>query len=397
MDPRLAPGGCRHLPPCLPPRASLRQRDRVVDYELAEMAVLLRTGELSAEQLAIAYLARLYEFEDRLRACGADQGYCLTLHIDAQQALTRARLADQWLNNPDDPRGPAPVLCGIVLGIRESLAVPARRNSPWRLADSSLATRLLDQGAVLLGPLRDPTHAEGNAAGLSAISPVARLCAAALGETADEAFMIPTAAHGASGIKPSLGLAMGWDVPGSIARSVRDAALVLEAITGSPASTAPVRWPVSARDQARPLTAVRIGVPCPTDTLGALFTEQILQRLYAQLAELGAQLVELAAHPQSWDAVLAEQALDFILLLPQGGRLPNLPGWPMVTFPVGLSADAGALNAAFCGPHLSDAALVQAALDFQAHYPQYHDSAPLLRLASAASAITAPRMAWPTG
>lgn len=403
MDPRPLPGTRPSL--CsLPPRSSIRCPDRIVDYQLAEMAVLLRSGELSAEQLTIACLARLYRFEEALKGHGDNS---LSMQIDAQQALTRARLADQWLSNTDDPRGPAPLLCGIVLGISESLAAVARNGRPWKLEDSALVARLYDQGAILLGPLRGSLCPGGTQSGLSAIAPVARLCAAALAQTADAAFMIPTAAHAASGIKPSLGLAMGWDVPGSVARSVRDASLVLAALSETAtAQTAPLQWPVSPRPGQQPLRGSRIGIPQPSAAADARQGWQVLERFRAQLTRLGAHLLEcpgaLPAPPQGWETTLREQRLDFMLMMPSGSPepdwLPHVPGWPMVTFPIGQGSSGNSINAAFCGPHLCDARLIQAALDFQARYPQYHDGARPLRLDTpSASDTTAPRKAWPTG
>lgn len=405
MDPRPLTGN--RPPLCgLPPRSSIRSPNRIVDYQLAEMAVLLRSSELTAEQLTIACLARLYRFEEALRGHGDNS---ISMPIDAQQVLTRARIADQWLNNPGDPRGPAPLLCGIVLGISESLVAVARNGRPWKLEDSPLVARLYEQGAILLGPLRGSLCPGGTQSGLSAIAPAAGFCAAALTQTADDAFMIPSAAHAASAIKPSLGLAMGWDVPGSVARSVHDASLVLAALSEAAApqtAPAPLQWPVTVKPGNLPLRGIRIGVPHPPGTPGAPQGGQVFERFREQLARLGARLLELppASLPllQGWDTHLRDHRLDFMLVMlsasPEPDWLTHVPGWPMVTFPIGQTSSGTSINAAFCGPHLSDARLIQAALDFQARYPHYHDSAPPLRIDSPPVCnTTAPKKAWPTG
>lgn len=405
MDPRPLPGNRPALCGLLP-RSSIRSPNRIVDYQLAEMAVLLRSGELTAEQLTIACLAQLYRFEEALKGLGDNS---LSTPIDAQQALTRARMADQWLSNPDDPRGPAPLLCGIVLGISESLVAVARNGRPWKIEDSPLVARLYDQGAILLGPLRGSLCPGGTQSGLSAIAPVARLCAATLTQTADDAFMMPSAAHAASGIKPSLGLAIGWDVPGSVARSVRDASLVLAALSEAAAAQtapAPLQWPVTARSGNQPLLGVRIGVPHPPGAADTSQNRQVFERLREQLARLGARLLELPTAPLSpqhdWDTTLRNHRLDFMLMMPcassEADWLAHLPGWPMVTFPIGQDNGSASINAAFCGPHLSDARLIQAALDFQSCYPHYHDSVPPLQIGSPpALSVTAPKKVWPTG
>lgn len=405
MDSRPFAGNRRPLHG-LPPRSSIRCPNRIVDYQLAEMAVLLRSGALSAEQLTIACLAQLYRFEEAHKRLG---DHSLSMPIDAQQALTRARLADQWLSNADDPRGPPPLLCGIVLGISESLAAVARNGRPWKLEDSPLVARLYEQGAILLGPLRGALGPGGPTSELSAIAPMARFCAAALAQTADDAFMIPSATHAASAIKPSLGLAMGWDVPGSVARSVHDASLVLAALNepaAPQAAPAPLQWPVTARPGSLPLRNIRIGVPLLPGATDARQNGPVFERFREQLARLGARLLELPSTPhpplQGWDTTLRDHRLDFMLVMlsatPEPDWLPHVPGWPMVTFPIGQDASGAGLNAAFCGPHLSDATLIQAALDFQTRYTHYYDSAPSLQPGSLpASSATAPKKAWPTG
>jgi len=98
---------------------------------------------------------------------------------------------------------------------------------------------------------------------------------------------------------------------------------------------------------------------------------------------------------------LDEAGVDFMMVMPLGahvgfrmGRgepiglqnqrsfydLPNALGWPMVTFPIGHGSSGIdrrlAINAAFWGPRFSDASLVQAAMDFQHHHPEYHRAAP---------------------
>jgi len=40
--------------------------------------------------------------------CDANTGYNAFVRIDQDEALKQARLADLWLQNPNDERGPAP-------------------------------------------------------------------------------------------------------------------------------------------------------------------------------------------------------------------------------------------------------------------------------------------------
>lgn len=428
MDHRTSSADVLHSDVNLPPRSSIKLRDRIVDYEVAEMAVLFRTGELTAEQLTIAYLARTYEFDSACGPYAEYGGYNAFVHIDAQHALTQARLADQWLSNGDDPRGPAPVLCGIALGARELFSgtgKEGRHGRPAARGDSALFVHLRDQGAVLLGHRLNPTSTHNVSADFAAIAPVNRLCAAALAEVSDDALIIPAAANGASAIKPSAELLPGCQLPGSVARSVRDASLILATLGSSDTRQ------VVALPGATPLAGLNIGVPALPVSLFEADYRQAFERLRRQLSTLGARLLEfpdpLPQTAQRWENALRSHGLDFMLIMAQGSpagrrealpgsderyRLASIPGWPMVTFPIS-HGGSGALrswpiNATFCGPPLSDWQIIQAALDFQAHYPRYHDTAPcvpafgppprkMLDYRSEAAPITAPAKAWPTG
>jgi hypothetical protein len=56
-------------------------------------------------------------------------------------------------------------------------------------------------------------------------------------------------------------------------------------------------------------------------------------------------------------------------------QVPNAIGWPMTSFPVGYVSGL-AVSAQFWGPRFSEPDIVQAAVDYQAHFPQYHEAAP---------------------
>jgi hypothetical protein len=56
-------------------------------------------------------------------------------------------------------------------------------------------------------------------------------------------------------------------------------------------------------------------------------------------------------------------------------QVPNALGWPMVSFPAGY-VQGLAVSAQFWGPRFSEPALVQAMIDYQAHFPEYNSAAP---------------------
>jgi len=154
--------------------------------------------------------------------------------------------------------------------------------------DAFLARRLRDAGAILLGKAnlsewanfrstrsssgwsarggqcRNPYVLDRNPCGSSAGSGAAvsaNLCAAAIGTETDGSIVCPSSANGIVGIKPTIGLVSrarvipishNQDTAGPMARTVRDAAIVLTAIAGS--------------DPADPATAAGAGHVAPDYT-----------------------------------------------------------------------------------------------------------------------------------
>ncbi|KPB53733.1 putative amidase [Pseudomonas amygdali pv. myricae] len=240
----------------LPHGASIEKRERIVDYDIVELAALLREGnpeKLTSEQLFMAYWNRILQFNGPEETYGNNGKYNAFVRLeDFSTLLKQAILADQWLTTPDDERGPAPPLCGIPFGIKDSFALQGLESKNGTqafsgnlaLRDATCVARLRAQGAIIIGHTIcselsthtvgqfagnawDPTRTPGGSSQGSGVAPVARLCAAALGEETAGSIIIPAAANGASAIKPSLGLVSGagvmplrsgWDVVGPIDR-----------------------------------------------------------------------------------------------------------------------------------------------------------------------------------
>lgn len=332
----------------LPPRNTIEPRARIVDYEIVEMAVLFRTGELTSVQITVAYLNRISTLNGPFETYDENGGYNAFVRIDANEAMQQAALADAWIASQNDPRGPAPPLCGIPLGAKDVIAIKGREckngthafDTNVALEDATIIARLRAQGAVLLGHTIcsaysqstdgdfggnawDPARVPGGSSSGSGIAPVARLCAAALAEETGGSLVIPAAANGASGIKPSLGLtstagmmplSTGWDVPGVIARSIRDASLIMAVISGVDQFNDPLTLsgpipalvlPISPSTDEKPLTGLTIGIPQtdwmyrpgqsetlpPADTYDRDYREAF-ERFKQQLVQLGAAVIE---------------------------------------------------------------------------------------------------------
>ena len=256
-------------------------------------------------------------------------------------------LGDVW-REPVATEGVAtvPLLLGIPFGIKDSVGVAGLEakngthaySGNVALKDSTIVAKLREAGAVIIGHTIASAFS-GSIAGTfagnawnkdfipggssqgSGVAPVARLAAAAIGEETGGSIIMPAAANGASGIKPSLGasstagvmpLSPGYDVLGPIARSVRDAALVLSVMVGPDGAndpltlSAPIPFPdvpTSPRRGRKPLAGTTIGVP-QTDwmTRGGTGTAPAstydpdhlaaFERFKNQLRTLGAKVVD---------------------------------------------------------------------------------------------------------
>ena len=197
-------------------------------------------------------------------------------------------------------RGP---LHGIPIGLKDNIdtagilttAASAVLEDRVPTRDATVYRRLKDAGAVLLGKLNmhefayggtsaithygavhNPWNLDyipGGSSGGSAAAVAARLCAAALGTDTLASIRQPAAYCGVVGLKATHGLASiagivpvstSLDHVGPLARSVADAALVLQVIAGyDPLDSVSIDVPIPnyAAGRCAPTSALRIGVP----------------------------------------------------------------------------------------------------------------------------------------
>jgi len=223
-----------------------------------EALAALRGGTLTASALVEAYLARVAALNDSL-------GAYLTVVGDAARA--QAGLVDERLRRGEPPR----LLEGIPLAIKDVLCARGIRTTcgsrilepfvpPY---DATAVARLVGVGAVLLGktnldefamgsstensgfrPTRNPWHlgrVPGGSSGGSAAAVAADLAAGALGTDTGGSVRQPAALCGVVGLRPTYGrvsryglvaFASSLDQIGPLAKDVRDAARLLEAIAG---------------------------------------------------------------------------------------------------------------------------------------------------------------------
>ena len=226
-----------------------------------EQAALVRERRASPVEVVEAVLARIGAWEPRLNAFAA---------LDAERAMAAARVAEARVM-AGAALGP---LHGVPVTIKDVQAVaglPTRRGSRLSAdtpaaADAPLVARLKAAGAIVLGkttateqgwtavssgPLMGHTHnpwkqgvtAGGSSSGAAALAGAG--CGALhLGTDGAGSIRLPAHFCGVVGHKPTYGLVPYVPVPnnqslshaGPITRSVEDAALMLEVMSGLPPS-----------------------------------------------------------------------------------------------------------------------------------------------------------------
>ncbi|QFT99279.1 Glutamyl-tRNA(Gln) amidotransferase subunit A [Roseovarius sp. THAF8] len=219
----------------------------------------LRAGEITSEELTEACLTAI----EGAGALGA------VVHHTPEIAVEQAKAADARLQ-----AGNAPSMCGIPLGIKDlfcTKGVPSQAASGILNGfkpeyESTVSQNLFDAGAVMLGKLNmdefamgssNETSVYGNAvnpwrrgndemaltpggsSGGSASAVSADLCLGATGTDTGGSIRQPAAFTGITGIKPTYGRCSRWgivafasslDQAGPMTKSVRDAAIMLEAM-----------------------------------------------------------------------------------------------------------------------------------------------------------------------
>ncbi|MBM4108896.1 MAG: Asp-tRNA(Asn)/Glu-tRNA(Gln) amidotransferase subunit GatA [Phycisphaerae bacterium] len=254
-------------------------------------AVLSR--RVTAREVAKAALGRLAAHADRLGLLTQP----LTDRALEQAAEVDSRLASQ---SGDEARSRLP-LAGVPIVVKDNLCTSFGRTtcasrmlegyeSPY---SATAVARLLERGAVVLGkanldefamgssgehsalgPTRnpwDPSRVPGGSSSGSAAAVAARCAAAALGSDTGGSIRQPAGHCGVVGLKPTYGrvsryglvaFASSLDQVGPLARSVEDAAAILDAISGVDPHDA------TSADRPHTDTLASIGTPVEGLTLG---------------------------------------------------------------------------------------------------------------------------------
>ncbi len=293
--------------------------DDLTRLTISEAAALLRQKQVSSVELTRAAFDRIRATEDRIHAF---------ITLTEERALQQARRADDML-----AKGVATPLTGIPAAIKDVLSTKDVRTTcgsrilePFvPIYDANVITLLDEAGFVMVGKTNmdefamgssgensayGPTHnpwaldrVPGGSSAGSAAAVASGMAYYALGSDTGGSIRQPAALSGVVGLKPTYGrvsrfglvaFASSLDQIGPFTRSVRDAALVFEAIAGHDqrdSTSAEIAVPSIADTLGGDLKGLRVGVPREyfVDGMDASVREAV-EGAIKQMASLGAEI-----------------------------------------------------------------------------------------------------------
>jgi Asp-tRNA(Asn)/Glu-tRNA(Gln) amidotransferase A subunit family amidase len=310
----------------LPPVEQPESAEDLAFASIPELAMLLRSRQVTSEELTELYLERLQRYDDDLNA---------VITYTEERAMEAARQADAELD-AGEWRGP---LHGVPYGAKDLLAVEGYKTTwgatPYQdqqIDETATVIEKLDAaGAVLVAKLslgalawgdvwydattKNPWNLDQGSSGSSA-GPAAAVSAGcvpfAIGSETLGSIVSPSTRCGVTGHRPTFGavsrhgaMALSWtmDKLGPIARSALDCALVYDAIRGAEGKDP------SAVDVPFPFDAERSAASLRVGYLKAAFEEeydnkQADQKTLDVLRGLGVDL-----EPVEWDVDVPVGAL----------------------------------------------------------------------------------------
>ena len=291
---------------------------------IAELQALLRKRAVTAREIAEAHLKRINERDPQVKAF---------LRLSPERALEQAAAIDRMV----EKKQPLPPLAGVPMAIKDVLStrgVPTTAGSrilenyrpPY---DATAVSRLEQAGAVILGktncdefamgsstenssyfPTRNPHDLErvpGGSSGGSAAAVADALAVASLGSDTGGSIRQPASFCGVVGVMGTYGrvsrygliaFASSLDHVGPFARTVRDAAAVLQVVAGrdsNDSTSADVPVPDYAAELEKPVKGMKVGVP--KEYFGAGLDAEVraqVEKGIERLRELGCELREVS-------------------------------------------------------------------------------------------------------
>jgi aspartyl-tRNA(Asn)/glutamyl-tRNA(Gln) amidotransferase subunit A len=290
---------------------------------VAELQRLLRAREISARELLDAHMKKVDDVDQQVKAF---------LRLTPELASQQADAADRALKSGD--AGP---LAGIPLAVKDVLCVRGVETTAGSQIlrgfkppyTGTAVSRLFDAGAVMLGVTNCdefamgsstensgyfPTHnpwaldrVPGGSSGGSSAAVAAGEAVIAIGTDTGGSIRQPAALCGVVGMKPTYGrvsrygliaFASSLDQIGPFARSVEDAAIVLEAMAGQDPldATSSDRPNDVRRDFDAGVKGMRLGVPREYYEVEGIEpgVKSAIDKAIAHLRSAGAEIVDVA-------------------------------------------------------------------------------------------------------
>ncbi len=383
------------------------------EVTISELQAEMAQGNVTARQLTEMYIRRIQALDKD----GPTLNAVIEINPDAIEIA-------QALDLERATTGPRSPLHGIPILLKENIAtLDKMETTAGSLAllgarppgDAFVARRLREAGAVILGKTnlsewanfrsehsssgwsgrggqtRNPYILDrtpcGSSSG-SAVAVAANLAAASLGTETDGSILCPSSINGVVGIKPTVGLtsragvipiAHSQDSVGTFGRTVRDAALVLGAITGidahdgaTQASAGHFHNDYTKFLDDNGLQGARIGV-CREVYFGYDFkTDAIINANIERMAALGAIIIDHADIPTAQQMASSQSELH-VLLYEFKADLNAYLG-ELTTSPVRSLADIIAFNDAHADqeqPYFGQEIFLQAQETTDLNSPQY--------------------------
>ena len=316
-------------------------RSDLQEASIADLRSRLESGESTAGELVESYLERI-EAIDR---GGIGIGSVIEVNPDAEEIAERLDVERRERGS----RGP---LHGIPILVKDNLDTADRMmTTAGSLAlvghraqrDATVVRALRDAGAVIIGKLnlsewanfRSPHSISGwsgrggqcrnpyaldrtpwGSSGGSGAAASANLAAATIGTETDGSIVLPAAANGVVGIKPTVGLtsragvipiSSSQDTVGPLGRTVADAAAVLSAIVtgadpldpGTSGGADKVRIDYTRFLDAGGLAGARIGVARKVYFGYSEKADAVVEEAIRAMRELGAEIIDPADLPHA--------------------------------------------------------------------------------------------------
>ncbi len=300
---------------------------------IKEASELIKSKELSPVELTKSLLDRIESHDEKLNS------YITVL---SEKALASAAQAEEEITS-GNYKG---VLHGIPLGLKDIFITKDVTTTcgskmlenfipPY---DATVTTKVLDEGAVILGknnmdefamgsstessyfgPTANPWDLQrvpGGSSGGSASATAASLCIGSIGTDTGGSIRQPASLCGVVGMKPTYGrvsrfgmiaFASSLDQAGPITKTVEDTAIILNAISGpDPRDSTCVNIPVPdfTKSLKGDLKGLRIGIPKEYFVEGMdKDVEEASRKAISEIDNLGAEIVEVSL-PHTEYAVL---------------------------------------------------------------------------------------------